>query len=88
MENELATSKEHEHLDPNQPVILYYPDSNHVSLTEEANELDESNLALKHKVNESCSNIVSIVDGSVIVTRYQCYSLAKLLATRNSLRYL
>ena len=71
MENELATPKEHEHFDQNQPVILFYPEGNHVSLNEEANELNESNLAVKHKVNESCSNIVSIVDGSVIVTRYQ-----------------
>ena len=69
MENELATPKEPEQFDQNQPVILFYPESNHVSLTEEVNQLNEPNLAVKHKENESCSNIVSIVDGSVIVTR-------------------
>ena len=64
MENEVA-------IDENQPVVYYYPENTQEALIEESEGSTQSSVDLKSEVKEGCSNIVSIVDGSVVVTRYQ-----------------
>ena len=64
MENEVA-------IDEKQPVVYYYPESTQEALIEESEGFTQSSVDLKNEVKEGCSNIVSIVDGSVVVTRYQ-----------------
>ena len=64
MENEVAIDEKHS-------VVYYYPESTQEALIEESESLTQSSADLKNEVNEGCSNIVSIVDGSVVVTRYQ-----------------
>ena len=64
MENEVA-------IDEKQPVVYYYPESTQEGLIEESEGLTQSSADLKNEVIEGCSNIVSIVDGSVVVTRYK-----------------